>query len=138
MKTYKCPVCGSELTKEHYQHALEIVDGQKAIQAERAEIAKKRDSREQREVPANRLIEFLTGQQFRNHIEGIVQAGRNLQAMLRNEAKPAPESVWRSVGLLLRGNCLGLDADQEQHGAGPPGKAPELVPQPRFKLPLLI
>jgi len=41
MKTYKCPVCGGELSKEHYQHALGIVDAQKkAIEAERAEIGK--------------------------------------------------------------------------------------------------
>jgi hypothetical protein len=43
MTKYKCPVCGSVLSKEHYQQALGIVDAQeKAIEAERAEIARDR------------------------------------------------------------------------------------------------
>ena len=43
MKAYKCPVCGSQLTKHRYEHALGIVDEQKkALEAERAQIARER------------------------------------------------------------------------------------------------
>jgi DNA repair exonuclease SbcCD ATPase subunit len=43
MKTYKCPVCGSALSKEHYEHALGIVEAQKkALNAERLQISKER------------------------------------------------------------------------------------------------
>lgn len=43
MKTYKCPVCGSHLSKEHYERALGIVEAQKkALNAERLQINKER------------------------------------------------------------------------------------------------
>jgi hypothetical protein len=112
--------------------ALVAILREHLIQMSRANV-----SREQREIIATRLIEFLTGQQFRNHIEGIVQAGRNLQAMLKTEAK-AHLKMWEERWVSYEGIVWDSTQINDSLALVLQGKAPELVPQPRFKPPLLL
>jgi hypothetical protein len=94
-------------------------------------------SREQREIVASRLIEFLNGHQFRNHIEGIVQAGRNLQMMLTREAK-AHVKIWEERWVSYEGIVWDSTQVKESLALLLQGKAPEPLPEPRFKPPLLL
>jgi hypothetical protein len=102
------------------------------IQMKRANV-----SREERELIAGRLIEFLTGQQFRNHIEGIVLAGRNLQEMLKTEAK-AHLKTWEKRWVSYEGIVWDSTQIKTSLALVLHGKTPALLPQPKFKAPLLL
>jgi len=112
--------------------ALVVILREHLIQMNRANI-----SREQREVIAGRLIEFLTGQQFTNHIGGIVQAGRNLQEMLKTEAR-AHLRMWEQRWVSYEGIVWDSAQIKNSLALALQGKAPELLPQPKFKPPLLL
>src|SRR5258708_2450937 len=84
MKTYKCPVCGSELSEEHYQHALGIVDAQKkAIAAERAEIGKERERLKARIAEARTLAQKKALERTQRLVQGKEKMIQNLKETVR-------------------------------------------------------
>jgi hypothetical protein len=102
------------------------------IQMNRAGVA-----RGQREVIGNRLIEFLTGRQFRNHIEGIVHASTNLQTLLNSEVK-AHLKIWEERWVAYEGIVWDSSQVRANLALVLQGKAPELLPQPRFQVPPML
>jgi DNA repair exonuclease SbcCD ATPase subunit len=80
MKTYKCPVCGSELSKERYQHALGIVDAQeKAIEAERAEIGRERERLKTRIAEARTVAQSKALERRQRLVQGKERIIQNLK-----------------------------------------------------------
>jgi hypothetical protein len=102
------------------------------IQIHRASLSK-----EQREMIAKKMMEFLTGAEFKNHLEGIVQAVRQLQQQMKTEAE-AHMKTW-----VKRWKCYeSISWDSGQIKANVAlvlqGKEPQSLPQPRFQPPLLL
>src|SRR6266404_3840410 len=84
MKTYECPVCGSELSEEHYQHALGIVDAQKkTIEAERAEVAKERERLKGRVAEAKALAQRKALERTQRLVQGKEKVIQNLKETVR-------------------------------------------------------
>jgi hypothetical protein len=112
--------------------ALVAILREHLIQMHRASLSK-----EQREVIAKNMMEFLTGAAFKNHLEGIVQAARQLQQQIKAEAQ-AHMKTW-----VERWKCYeSISWDSGQIKANVAlvlqGKEPQSLPQPRFQPPLLL
>lgn len=112
--------------------ALVAILREHLIQMHRASISK-----EQREMIARKMIEFLTGAEFRNHIEGIIQAAKQLQQQIKTEAQ-AHMKTW-----MERWRCyesISWDSGQIKTNISLvlQGKKPMLLPQPQFRPPLLL
>src|SRR6266404_2184964 len=97
MKTYECPVCGSELSEEHYQHALGIVDAQKkAIEAERAAITKERERLKSRVAEAKALAQRKALERTQRLVQGkekIIQNLKETVRQLRRGTTPQTEGL---------------------------------------------
>lgn len=112
--------------------ALVTILREHLIQMHRADLSK-----EQRQVVSRKVIEFLTGAQFKNHMEGIVHMAMELQRMLKAEAKAHVKS-WGE-----RWECyqnISWDADQIKVNLAQvlQGKEPRLLRTPQFRAPLLL
>jgi hypothetical protein len=84
MNTYNCPVCRSELSKEHYDRALGIVDAQrKAIETERLQIDKDRERLKDRIAEAKALAERKALERTQRLVQGKENVIQNLKETLR-------------------------------------------------------
>src|ERR1039457_3396476 len=97
MKVYKCPTCGSELTKEHYQRALGIVEEQrKAIRLERDQLEKERRLLKTRVAEAKALAERKALERTQRMVLGkdkMIDALRNTVRQLRQGTTPQSEGL---------------------------------------------
>ena len=112
--------------------ALVAILREHLIQMRRANISK-----EQREIIAKKMVEFLTGAEFKNRIEGIVLAAKQLQQQIKVEAQ-SHMKTWAE-----RWKCYeSISWDSGQIKANVAlvlqGKEPLSLPQPRFRPPLLL
>lgn len=97
MKTYKCPVCGSALSKEHYEHALGIVEAQKkALNAERLQISKERAQLGARITEAKATAERKALGKTQRLVQGkdkMIESLRDTVRQLREGTTPQTEGL---------------------------------------------
>jgi len=112
--------------------ALVAILREHLIQMHRAKISKK-----QREMIAKKMMGFLTGAEFKNHIDGIVGAARQLQQQIKTEAQSHMKTWverWRCY------ESISWDSGQIRTNVAlvMQGKDPRSLPQPQFQTPLLL
>lgn len=97
MKAYKCPVCGSALSKEHYEHALGIVEAQKkALNAERLRIGKERAQLGARIAEAEASAEKKALGKIQRLVQGkdkMIESLRETVRQLREGTTPQTEGL---------------------------------------------
>lgn len=106
MKKYKCPVCGSTLSKRHYNEALGIVEAQqKAIRDERVQIANEREQLKARLADAKTLAERKALQKTQRLVQGkdkLIDSLKNTVRQLKQGSTPQTEGLEFEVNLTKR------------------------------------
>jgi len=118
MKKYECPVCGSALSKEHYEHALGIVEAQKkALNAERVEIGKERERLGARIAEAKTLAEKKALQKTQRLVQGkekVIEGLKETVRQLREGTTPQTEGLEFEDNLTRR-LTKEFPSDEVQH-----------------------
>jgi hypothetical protein len=106
MKNYKCPVCGSSLSKRHYDEALGIVEAQqKVIRAERLQIARERQRLAARVADAKAMAEIKALQRTQRLVQGkdkMIESLKNTVRQLKHGTTPQTEGLEFEANLTTR------------------------------------
>jgi hypothetical protein len=102
------------------------------IQIQRANLTS-----EQRQIAARKVIEYLTGPQFRNHLENIIQIAKELQCMVKAETKTHMKT-WENRWLRYESMIWDSTQIRADLALVLQGKEPQLLRQPRPRAPLLL
>jgi hypothetical protein len=101
------------------------------------EIHRSNLSREQKQLLAKRIIEFLSGPQFKNHIESVVGTASELQQMMKQEVDYHAR-IWKQRW--SRYASIQWDSKQVQESLGliMQGKELPSIKRPSFQPPMLL